>query len=213
MEDTQLAARHIALREKANLTQEQEAKKAGVSPTTISGIESGKITRPHLRTLIKLAKALGVQPEELTERELPKDLAPQLPLEPELTEAERIEELRGFAKLINGLNKRWAEEAQQNLANGYFPFGWAIAIESAAMGLLGIMREIPTIGGRDEIELGLSQEEQQAKLEVSKAVEEMLRIANRAEEVERSLEEHGERLPESMIATRKRHLAALRSIA
>jgi transcriptional regulator with XRE-family HTH domain len=63
----QLAARHIALRERAGLTQEQEAKMAGVSPTTISGIESGKITRPHLKTLLKLARALGADVGELRE--------------------------------------------------------------------------------------------------------------------------------------------------
>jgi transcriptional regulator with XRE-family HTH domain len=63
----QLAARHIALRERAGLTQEQEAKLAGVSPTTISGIESGKITRPHLKTLLKLARALGADVGELRE--------------------------------------------------------------------------------------------------------------------------------------------------
>jgi transcriptional regulator with XRE-family HTH domain len=63
----QLAARHIALRDRAGLTQEEEAKMAGVSPTTISGIESGKITRPHLKTLLKLARALGADVGELRE--------------------------------------------------------------------------------------------------------------------------------------------------
>ncbi len=143
----------------------------------------------------------------------PKDLAPQLPLEPEPTEAERIEELRGFTKLLNGLGKRWTEETQENLAAGRYPFGWAIGISSAAIGLVGGMRDIPSIGGRDEIELNLSQEEQQAKLELSEAVKEMFRIADRASEVEESLEKNGEEVPESMISARKRHLAALRSIA
>src|SRR5215207_120682 len=67
LEGQELAARHIALRERAGLTQEQEAKMAGVSPTTISGIESGKITRPHLRTLLKIARALGADVGELRE--------------------------------------------------------------------------------------------------------------------------------------------------
>jgi transcriptional regulator with XRE-family HTH domain len=65
LEDQELAVRHIALREQAGLTQEQEAKMAGVSPTTISGIESGKITRPHLRTLLKIARALSADIGEL----------------------------------------------------------------------------------------------------------------------------------------------------
>jgi transcriptional regulator with XRE-family HTH domain len=67
LEGQELAARHIALRERAGLTQEQEAKMASVSPTTISGIESGKITRPHLKTLLKIARALGVDVGELRE--------------------------------------------------------------------------------------------------------------------------------------------------
>ena len=46
-------------------TQARLAREAGVSPTTISGIETGKIGRPHFGTLGKLAQALGVAPEEL----------------------------------------------------------------------------------------------------------------------------------------------------
>jgi transcriptional regulator with XRE-family HTH domain len=46
-------------------TQTRLAREAGVSPTTISGIETGKIVRPHFGTLGKLARALRVAPEEL----------------------------------------------------------------------------------------------------------------------------------------------------
>ena len=46
-------------------TQARLAREAGVSPTTISGIETGKIARPHFGTLGKLARALRVAPEEL----------------------------------------------------------------------------------------------------------------------------------------------------
>ena len=46
-------------------TQARLAKEAGVSPTTVSGIETGKIRRPHFGTIGKLALALGVAPEEL----------------------------------------------------------------------------------------------------------------------------------------------------
>src|SRR5918999_2075574 len=41
------------------------AREAGVSPTTVSAIETGKIGRPHFGTLGKLARALRVAPEEL----------------------------------------------------------------------------------------------------------------------------------------------------
>lgn len=46
-------------------TQGRLAEEAGVSPTTVSGIESGRISRPHFGTLRKLARALGVEPERL----------------------------------------------------------------------------------------------------------------------------------------------------
>ena len=38
------------------------AKEADVSPTTDSGIETGRISRPHFGTLRRLANALGVDP-------------------------------------------------------------------------------------------------------------------------------------------------------
>ena len=46
-------------------TQGRLAEESGVSPTTVSGIESGKISRPHFGTLRKVAGALGMEPEEL----------------------------------------------------------------------------------------------------------------------------------------------------
>jgi transcriptional regulator with XRE-family HTH domain len=46
-------------------TQAKLAQEAGVSPTTVSGIETGKIGRPHFGTIGKLALALRVTPEEL----------------------------------------------------------------------------------------------------------------------------------------------------
>src|SRR5215203_3128512 len=47
------------------LTQVRLAREAGVSPTTVSAIETGKIGRPHFDTIGKLARALRVAPEEL----------------------------------------------------------------------------------------------------------------------------------------------------
>ena len=52
-------------------TQARLAKEAGVSPTTVSGIETAKIGRPHFGTLGKLALALGVAPEELLDSREP----------------------------------------------------------------------------------------------------------------------------------------------
>jgi len=53
------------IRERRMWTQARLAEEAGVSPTTVSGIESGRISRPHFGTVGKLAGALGVEPREL----------------------------------------------------------------------------------------------------------------------------------------------------
>lgn len=47
------------------MTQEELAEKARVSPTTVVGMEGGKIRRPRTGTIEKLAAALGVDSGEL----------------------------------------------------------------------------------------------------------------------------------------------------
>ena len=61
-------------------TQVRLAREAGVSPTTVSGIETGKIGRPHFGTLGKLARALGVVPEELLDSREPVEQQGPAPL-------------------------------------------------------------------------------------------------------------------------------------
>src|ERR687893_472801 len=61
-------------------TQARLAKEAGISPTTVSGIETGKIVRPHFGTLGKLARALGVAPEELLDSREPLERQGPAPL-------------------------------------------------------------------------------------------------------------------------------------
>jgi transcriptional regulator with XRE-family HTH domain len=53
------------IRERQIWTQVRLAEEAGVSPTTVSGIEAGRISRPHFGTLRRLANALGVDPQAL----------------------------------------------------------------------------------------------------------------------------------------------------
>jgi transcriptional regulator with XRE-family HTH domain len=121
--------RHIVLREQAGLTQEQEAKKAGVSPTTISGIESGKITRPHFRTILKLAGALGVRPDDLAEREPPKGTAPpssESTFNDVLEEERRvIVYLRAIDKFVNLVAHGFEIAASENMVD----FGFIKAVE------------------------------------------------------------------------------------
>ena len=61
-------------------TQVRLAREAGVSPTTVSAIETGKIGRPHFGTLGKLARALGVAPEELLDSREPVEQRGPVPL-------------------------------------------------------------------------------------------------------------------------------------
>jgi transcriptional regulator with XRE-family HTH domain len=58
----------IILRQSRMWTQVRLAEEAGVSPTTVSGIENGRISRPHFGTVRKLAVALEVEPEALLPR-------------------------------------------------------------------------------------------------------------------------------------------------
>ncbi len=57
-------------REEAGLTQEELAKKAGVSRAIISGLESGTITVTTTKTLVKIAEALTVKVSDLFLKQL-----------------------------------------------------------------------------------------------------------------------------------------------
>jgi transcriptional regulator with XRE-family HTH domain len=52
------------LRDRASLSQEELAERAGVSRATIADLERGA-RKPHPKTRRKLAEALGVEPYEL----------------------------------------------------------------------------------------------------------------------------------------------------
>lgn len=53
-----------ALREEKNLTQEQLSEKAGISLDYLGKIEVN-INKPGLKTILKLANALNVKPQEI----------------------------------------------------------------------------------------------------------------------------------------------------
>jgi transcriptional regulator with XRE-family HTH domain len=65
MEGPDIGVRLIRIRRLRMWTQGRLAKEAGVSPTTVSGIETGRIARPHFGTLQKLAQALDLDPQVL----------------------------------------------------------------------------------------------------------------------------------------------------
>jgi transcriptional regulator with XRE-family HTH domain len=62
----QTTSRLRELRDTASLSQEELAELSGVSRATIAALELGK-RKPHPKTRRKLAKALGVEPVELTD--------------------------------------------------------------------------------------------------------------------------------------------------
>ena len=61
-------------------TQGRLTEEAGLSPTTVSGIETGRIARPHFGTLHRLAYALEVDPHMLLSSEEPTERASVAPL-------------------------------------------------------------------------------------------------------------------------------------
>ena len=62
----QTTSRLRGLRDRASLSQEELAERAGVSRATIAALELGK-RKPHPKTRRKLAEALGVEPHELSD--------------------------------------------------------------------------------------------------------------------------------------------------
>ena len=83
------------LREERALTQVELAERARISPSTLSLIESGKVPRPHVGTIRKIARALGVEPQDLRRVEEP--TSPKALVQPSL--ADWLEEQCGHAHL------------------------------------------------------------------------------------------------------------------
>ena len=68
MEVMKIGAQVKRVRERALLTQEELANRAGIGLTTLNRIENDT-AEPHFRTIRKLAKALGIDPAELLPKE------------------------------------------------------------------------------------------------------------------------------------------------
>ena len=104
----------VVIRERRMWTQARLAEEARVSPTTVSGIESGRISRPHFATLRKLAGALGVEPEELlsasdaVDEVVPSDLSLEWAMSSDEAEFERGLEgasIEGLSSLLSELGE------------------------------------------------------------------------------------------------------------
>jgi len=53
------------IRVKLGLTQDDSAKKVDIKYTTLTKVESGVVKKPSVKTMAKIAKALGVSIEDL----------------------------------------------------------------------------------------------------------------------------------------------------
>jgi transcriptional regulator with XRE-family HTH domain len=69
MARVELGERIASLREVQALTQAELAERARISPSTLSQIESGRVPRPHVGTVRKIARALNVEPQDLRRAE------------------------------------------------------------------------------------------------------------------------------------------------
>ena len=65
MESNQLGQKIRKLRQKLGLSQDDFARKADVPYTTLTKVETGVIKKPSVFVVSKIAKALGVDIEEL----------------------------------------------------------------------------------------------------------------------------------------------------
>lgn len=95
---TDLSKRLRALREKRGLTQKELAMRSGV--TVAAMIESGRIGEPQYKTIVALAMALGVTPEDLmgSTSAMPRALAEFLASPPGQTATpDEIDHLRRMA--------------------------------------------------------------------------------------------------------------------
>src|SRR3954469_12706747 len=103
MEGSEIGVRLISIRRLRMWTQGRLAKEAGVSPKTFSGIETGRIVRPHFGTLQKLAQALDLDPQALlssSEGSSEEGSPPSLSLQwARLAEKERFEQVIEGASL------------------------------------------------------------------------------------------------------------------
>lgn len=81
MEKVDVGERLLLYRDSRNWSQERTAEEAGVSPTTITHIETGQSPNPRRVTLRRLARAFGVSLEEFESDRPPKRSGPSLPAE------------------------------------------------------------------------------------------------------------------------------------
>ena len=64
---TRLGEKIKTLREERGWTQNELSRRATIARTNLASIETGKVKNPSTNTLLRLARAFGIRPEELYE--------------------------------------------------------------------------------------------------------------------------------------------------
>jgi transcriptional regulator with XRE-family HTH domain len=130
MKGPYIGVRLVNIRRLRLWTQSRLAKEAGVSPTTVSGIETGRIARPHAGTLQKLAQALDLDPlallspsEEPPERDGPPSLSLQWARSAEKEAFERAIEGASLDELKSLVRELENERERLQRLYGEFPEG------------------------------------------------------------------------------------------
>ncbi len=114
-----IGGRIRSARKRAGLSQEEVARRAGMSLKGMSYIEVGRVADPHYSSLVGIADALGMSVGELLEGDPTTPGKAQAPPPPETGDAaglspeERREQLLEYAAKFNDL----AEKQREDLAN------------------------------------------------------------------------------------------------
>jgi transcriptional regulator with XRE-family HTH domain len=148
-----LARNLIRARKATGLTQVQLAEKADKSASTVSTLESGKVARPHLGTILDLADALGVAPEDLFgEEAFPKDEAPQLE-----NGQRRAYPYPWMAAAFGDLLSAWAKAVEQGYSPGHchaIASGLFDALDAVVPPLAAAREALPEEEKRERQQLG-----------------------------------------------------------
>jgi transcriptional regulator with XRE-family HTH domain len=116
-------------RKALHLSQEEVARRAGVSLNQVNRLERGEIVDPHFSTLAGLASALGMQISELVgEPAVPlvKVQAARGFLARVPSAARRTEDLERAAGVLEGYVRRWATELECLTEKDVYPYGKGI---------------------------------------------------------------------------------------
>jgi transcriptional regulator with XRE-family HTH domain len=125
-------------RKALRLSQEEVARRAGVSLNQVNRLERGEIVDPHFSTLAGLAAALDMQISELVEEpavplvkaQAAQDFLAQVP-----SAARRTEDLQRAAGILESFVRRWDAELECLTEKDVYPYGKGIETDHLYQGI------------------------------------------------------------------------------